>query len=79
MRLGCIINIAANSASKLNCQVAVTLSIANHHGSLTIAYRLYLPRAWTDDKPRRTKAHVPPSVRFKTKPQIARWSRSARL
>ena len=54
-----------------NCQVAVTLSIANHHGSLPIAYRLYLPRAWTDDKPRRTKAHVPPSVRFKTKPQIA--------
>ena len=49
----------------------MTLSIANHHGSLPIAYRLYLPRAWTDDKPRRTKAHVPPSVRFKTKPQIA--------
>lgn len=54
-----------------NCQVAVTLSIANHHGSLPIAYRLYLPRAWTDDRSRRTKAHVPASVRFKTKPQIA--------
>jgi SRSO17 transposase len=27
-----------------NCQVAVTLSIANHHASLAIAYRLYLPR-----------------------------------
>jgi len=26
-----------------NCQVAVTLSIANHHASLPIAYRLYLP------------------------------------
>jgi SRSO17 transposase len=25
-----------------NCQVAVTLSIANHHASLPIAYRLYL-------------------------------------
>ena len=29
-----------------NCQVAVTLSIANHHASLPIAYRLYLPRDW---------------------------------
>jgi SRSO17 transposase len=29
---------------QVNCQVAVTLSIANHHGSLLIAYRLYLPR-----------------------------------
>jgi SRSO17 transposase len=54
-----------------NCQVAVTLSIANHHGSLPIAYQLYLPRAWTDDRSRRAEAHVPRSVRFKTKPQIA--------
>jgi SRSO17 transposase len=54
-----------------NCQVTVTLSIANHHASLPIAYRLYLPRAWTDDKARRKKAHVPASIRFKTKPQIA--------
>ena len=54
-----------------NCQVAVTLSIANHHGSLPIAYQLYLPRAWTDDRSRRAKVHVPSSVRFKTKPQIA--------
>jgi SRSO17 transposase len=54
-----------------NCQVAVTLSIANHHGSLPIAYRLYLPRAWTDDRARRAEAHVPRSIRFKTKPQLA--------
>jgi SRSO17 transposase len=54
-----------------NCQVAVTLSIANHHASLPIAYQLYLPREWADDKARRKKAHVPGSIRFKTKPQIA--------
>jgi SRSO17 transposase len=54
-----------------NCQVAVTLSIANHHASLPIAYQLYLPKEWADDKARRKKAHVPPSIRFKTKPQIA--------
>ena len=54
-----------------NCQVAVTLSIANHHASLPIAYRLYLPREWSDDAVRRKKAHVPASITFKTKPQIA--------
>jgi len=53
-----------------NCQVTVTLSIANHHASLPIAYRLYLPRVWTDDAARREKAHVPAAIRFKTKPQI---------
>jgi SRSO17 transposase len=54
-----------------NCQVAVTLSIANHHASLPIAYRLYLPQAWIDDAARRAKAHVPAAIKFKTKPQIA--------
>jgi SRSO17 transposase len=54
-----------------NCQVVVTLSIANHHGSLPIAYRLYLPKAWADDAERRNKAHVPEEITFKTKPQIA--------
>ena len=54
-----------------NCQVAVTLSIANHHASLPIAYQLYLPKDWAEDAARRNKAHVPAAIRFKTKPQIA--------
>ena len=54
-----------------NCQVVVTLSIANHQASLPIAYRLYLPQAWIDDAPRRGKVHVPAAIKFKTKPQIA--------
>jgi SRSO17 transposase len=54
-----------------NCQIAVSLSIANHHVSLPIAYRLYLPEVWAKDAERRAKAHVPEQVRFKTKPQIA--------
>ena len=39
-----------------NCQVAVTLSIANHSASLPIAYRLYLPLEWTADAARRAQA-----------------------
>jgi SRSO17 transposase len=54
-----------------NCQVAVTLSIANHNASLPIAYRLYLPRKWARDKARRKKARIPKEISFETKPQIA--------
>jgi SRSO17 transposase len=54
-----------------NCQVAVTLSIANHHASLPIAYRLYLPQIWAEHAGRRKKAHIPKEVKFATKPQIA--------
>ena len=54
-----------------NCQVAVTLSIANHHASLPIAYRLYLPQEWAKDKARRKKARIPKEISFQTKPQIA--------
>jgi SRSO17 transposase len=54
-----------------NCQVAVTLSLANHHASLPVAYRLYLPKAWAEDEARRCKAKVPEDIAFKTKPEIA--------
>ena len=54
-----------------NCQVAVTLSVANQHASLPLAYRLYLPETWASDPARRAKAGVPEAVGFATKPQIA--------
>jgi SRSO17 transposase len=54
-----------------NCQVAVSLSVATHTGSLPIAYRLYLPKDWVDDPVRRAKAGVPADVTFQTKPEIA--------
>jgi SRSO17 transposase len=54
-----------------NCQIAVSLSVANHAASLPLAFRLYLPQEWADDDARRQKAHVPAEVRFETKPRIA--------
>jgi SRSO17 transposase len=54
-----------------NCQVAVSLSVANEHASLPIAYRLYLPEAWAKDTVRRRKAGVPDDITFQTKPRIA--------
>jgi SRSO17 transposase len=66
-----------------NCQVTVSLSIANHSASLPVAYRLYLPKDWAADSARREKAGVPSDIEFKTKPEIAleqiRWACQADL
>ena len=66
-----------------NCQVAVSLSLANRHASLPVAWRLYLPKEWADDDGRRRKACVPEAIGFQTKPQIAleqlRWACAAGL
>ena len=66
-----------------NCQVAVSLSVANACASLPVAFRLYLPRSWAQDAKRRKKAKVPKAVRFATKPQMAleqiRWAVEAGL
>ena len=66
-----------------NCQVAVSLSLANRHASLPVAWRLYLPAEWAADRARRRKAHVPEQIEFATKPEIAleqlRWACAAGL
>lgn len=60
-----------------NCQVAVSLSVATHRGSLPIGYRLYLPKDWADDPIRRAETGVPDDtgvpdeLDFQTKPEIA--------
>jgi len=66
-----------------NCQVAVSLSLANGDASLPVAYRLYLPQSWVNDAERRAKVGVPKDVDFSTKPQIAleqiKWACEADL
>jgi SRSO17 transposase len=51
-------NIAGGLGKTDNCQIAVALSIANHHVSLPIAYRLYLPEdglRWISSHSRRSE------------------------
>lgn len=62
-----------------NCQVAVSLSLANHHGSLPLHYQLYLPREWTVEPKRCERAGVPKGIEFQTKGQIARSQIEATL
>jgi DDE superfamily endonuclease len=49
----------------------------NHDLSLPIAFRLYLPKQWTEDAARRKKADVPKAIAFKTN-RRSRLNRSAR-
>ena len=55
-----------------NCQIAVSLSVANRHASLPIAYRLYLPQEWANDQDKaRRKRECLRILRLQTKPEIA--------
>jgi SRSO17 transposase len=54
-----------------NCQVGVFLSYVTALGHALIDRELYLPEAWCHDLPRRLAAHIPPTVTFETKPELA--------
>ena len=54
-----------------NCRVAVSLSVTTEKASMPVAFRLYLPEAWMQDRKRRKKTGVPDGIPFQTKPEIA--------
>jgi SRSO17 transposase len=66
-----------------NCQVGVFLSYVTEKGHALIDRELYLPEDWCADLPRRQAAHIPDTVSFRTKPELAKQmiqrAQSARL
>jgi SRSO17 transposase len=54
-----------------NSQVGVFLSYASPRGRALIDRRVYLPKSWADDQPRRAAAGVPADTQFATKPELA--------
>jgi len=56
---------------RANCQVAVSISLANNVMSIPAGYRLYLPKSWTDKRQRCRRVGVPKQIEFKKKWQIA--------
>ncbi len=54
-----------------NCRVAVSLSVTTAKASMPVAFRLYLPETWIQDRERRKKTGVPKSIEFQTKQAIA--------
>jgi SRSO17 transposase len=55
-----------------NCQLGVFLAYASPLGRTLIDAELYLPKSWTEDRPRCREAGVPDEVEFATKPVLAR-------
>jgi len=54
-----------------NCQVAVSVSLANKTMSVPAAWRLYLPEEWVTDPERRAAVGVPPEMGYLKKWEIA--------
>jgi len=54
-----------------NCQVAVSVTLANEAVSIPASYRLYLPEIWAEDRRRRNVAGIPDDVAFQRKWEIA--------
>lgn len=54
-----------------NCQVAVSISIANHYTSLPATFRLYLNEDWIECEKRREETGIPKAIQFETKSEIA--------
>jgi SRSO17 transposase len=55
-----------------NCQIGVFLAYASPHGRTFLDRELYLPKEWTEDRPRCDEAGVPADVGLATKPQLAK-------
>lgn len=55
-----------------NCQVGVFLSYVTEKGHALIDRELYLPEDWCADLPRGQAAHIPATVSFRTKPELAK-------
>jgi SRSO17 transposase len=60
------------SAGKIaSCQIGVFAAYVSDKGCAFIDRQLYLPKDWINDAIRRQAAHVPNSLHFVTKPEIA--------
>lgn len=55
-----------------NCQVGVFLAYVSPQGHSLIDRRLYLPQSWCNEADKRAKAGVPETIKFATKPQLAK-------
>jgi SRSO17 transposase len=54
-----------------NCQIGVSLHAVGLGGTLPLGWALYLPADWAADPERRSRAKIPDTVGFQTKPELA--------
>jgi SRSO17 transposase len=54
-----------------NCQIGVSLVLANEYAHVPADFRLYLPESWTDDPVRCRRAHIPADCQYAPKWALA--------
>jgi SRSO17 transposase len=54
-----------------NGQVGVFMAYASNHEHALVDVRLYLPKGWAQDRPRRKRCGIPRSVRYRTRHELA--------
>jgi SRSO17 transposase len=54
-----------------SCQVGIFLAYVSRKGHALVDLRLYLPKEWAQDRPRRKAAGVPEAIKFRTRQQLA--------
>jgi SRSO17 transposase len=54
-----------------NCQVGIYLGYVSRRDHALVDFRLYLPKEWTNNRKRCTKAGVPAKIRFQTRHEQA--------
>jgi SRSO17 transposase len=57
-----------------NCQVLVTLGLAQEHLSTPCAAQLFMPEKWAQDTKRRNECHVPSKVQY-----VPKWQQALRM
>ncbi|WP_184878433.1 IS701 family transposase [Sphaerisporangium siamense] len=51
----------------INCQMGLAVFLAGDSGASPVNWRLLLPRSWDEDPARRSRAHLPPAERHRSR------------
>ena len=60
-----------SAGKRANCQIGVSLVIANEHAEVPVDFKLYIPQSWAEDRKRCRAAHIPDDVGGEAKWELA--------
>ena len=60
-----------SAGKKANCQIGVSLVLANERAEVPVDFKLYIPQSWADDRKRCRAAHIPDEVGGEAKWELA--------
>ncbi len=60
-----------SAGKRANCQIGVSLVLANRYAEVPVDFKLYIPQSWAQDRDRCRAAHIPDDVGYRPKWQLA--------